>query len=338
MSNQLTKNQILAIQRALHCNGTGEMDMLTRAAIHNFQQRNPESKNARSWGEIYKFIIPNEDESITSIVNEVLTDSSDINQTPSSTLDIDDDSNLDADLNASHVMSLDINTYMMDPHNYVTDMGEMPSKREFVFLHHTAGWNNPYHTVDFWKNDVRGRIGTHFVIGGTNIRNYDRLYDGKVVQCIPDKWFAWHLGIGNTKMHRESIGIELCNFGYLEERGSGFFTIYGHRITDEDMVIELDQPFRGQKYWHKYTEEQIENLHFLLKYCEKHFGTNIKMGIPERLNNGVHSNKAFGYDRDVRSGEYCGVFSHTNVIPENSSNPKWDVSPQPLLVEMLKSL
>ena len=30
-----------------------------------------------------------------------------------------------------------------------------PTKKEYVFLHHTAGWNNPFSTIDHWGRDDR---------------------------------------------------------------------------------------------------------------------------------------------------------------------------------------
>jgi N-acetyl-anhydromuramyl-L-alanine amidase AmpD len=52
-------------------------------------------------------------------------------------------------------------------------------------------------------------VATEFVIGGLSFKNDEEVYDGKILQAIPDKSNAWHLGIGNQAMHRESIGIEL---------------------------------------------------------------------------------------------------------------------------------
>ena len=37
---------------------------------------------------------------------------------------------------------------------------EGPSKKEYIFLHHTAGWHSPYKTIDNWGRDDRGRIAT----------------------------------------------------------------------------------------------------------------------------------------------------------------------------------
>lgn len=315
--NKLTEQQIKNIQEVLYCTQTGELDMLTQAAINNWMLRNPESRSVTNWNSLYDMIVPLD------------LHNNNLNTTKDEFLD----ANLDADLNINHIMKDSINQHFLNPNCYVTNLGKMPEERKWLFLHHTAGWDNPFDTVNFWNNDSRGKIGTHFVIGGTNIRNNNSQFNGTIVQCIPYEYFAWHLGIGNTQMHRESIGIELCNFGYLEHRNYTFYTIYGHKVMDERQVIELDVPFRGQKYWHKYSEEQIESLYTLIKLCEAKFNLNIKEGLPSLLKT-LEVNSAFEYSNSIRQGNNPGIYSHTNVIQSG----KWDVSPQPLLIEMLKSL
>ena len=41
-----------------------------------------------------------------------------------------------------------------------------PTTKDYAFLHFTAGWHNPYRTIDHWGRDSRGRIATEFVLGG----------------------------------------------------------------------------------------------------------------------------------------------------------------------------
>ncbi|HJN53426.1 MAG TPA: peptidoglycan-binding protein, partial [Pseudomonadales bacterium] len=55
-----------------------------------------------------------------------------------------------------------VNKYMLPKGEYK----EGPTKKEYLFLHHTAGWNNPYKTVDGWAKDDRGAVATEFVLGG----------------------------------------------------------------------------------------------------------------------------------------------------------------------------
>jgi hypothetical protein len=86
----------------------------------------------------------------------------------------------------------------------------MPTKtsKHYLFLHHTAGWHNPYNCIDDWDRDSRGLIATEFVIGGQSVRGDNNKYDGEILQAFPEGGWAWHLGIGNTPMHSQSVGIE----------------------------------------------------------------------------------------------------------------------------------
>ena len=34
------------------------------------------------------------------------------------------------------------------------------TNKEYLFLHHTAGWQNPYRTIDHWGRDSRGAVAT----------------------------------------------------------------------------------------------------------------------------------------------------------------------------------
>ena len=43
---------------------------------------------------------------------------------------------------------LTVHRHMLPPNEYMTG-----SKPEYVFLHHTAGWHNPFRTVDHWGRD-----------------------------------------------------------------------------------------------------------------------------------------------------------------------------------------
>jgi lysozyme family protein len=81
-----------------------------------------------------------------------------------------------------------------------------PTKKQWIFIHHTAGWHNPYNVVSDWNNDTRGKIATEFVIGGQSIKADDEKYDGTIVQSMPQGSYAWHLGIGNCALHYNSVG------------------------------------------------------------------------------------------------------------------------------------
>jgi hypothetical protein len=207
-----------------------------------------------------------------------------------------------------------------------------PNKPEYLFLHHTAGGENPVATVDMWNNDTRGKIGTEFVIGGTSINGKSTKWDGLIVKCMPDGGYGAHLGDnGSQSMHVNSVGIEVCNFGPLTKVGNVFKTYTGS-IVHPDQVCDLGFKFRGFQYYHKYTDAQIEALRELILFIEERDGINIKKGLVEWLTTKTHA-EAFDFSKDAWSGKVKGMLTHTNTRKDKS-----DMSPQPELIAMLKSL
>ena len=86
-----------------------------------------------------------------------------------------------------------------------------------------------------------------------------------VVECFPDAAWAYHLGKNNSRLlHPHSIGIEICNYGWLKERGGKFYT-YVNSVLPDDQVCDLGFTFRSYRYFHKYTEAQIESVQRLLQ-------------------------------------------------------------------------
>jgi len=207
-----------------------------------------------------------------------------------------------------------------------------PNKPEYLFLHHTAGGENPVTTVDMWNDDTRGKIGTEFVIGGVSVNNKSTKWDGVIVKCIPDGGYAAHLGDnGSQSMHNNSVGIEVCNFGPLTKVGDIYKTYTGS-IVHPDQVCDLGFKFRGFQYYHKYTDAQIEALRELILFISERNGINIKKGLVEWLTTKTPA-EAFDFSKDAWSGKVKGMLTHTNTRKDKS-----DMSPQPNLIKMLKSL
>lgn len=208
---------------------------------------------------------------------------------------------------------------------------EQQTKKEYLFLHHTAGWNNPYKQVDDWAKDNRGPIGTHFIIGGPNPLTNDKKYDGITLQCFSEDNWAYHLGKVDAHMHSHSIGIEICNFGYLVRKSDGFYN-YVNKKIDSRQVIDLGFHFRGYQYWHSYSDAQIESAKRLLLYLSEKHQIDLQSGLKQWINEmGVE--KAFDYFLDARNGQVKGLLSHSNVRTD-----KFDIYPHPKMVEMIMSL
>ncbi len=83
-----------------------------------------------------------------------------------------------------------IDKVYLDSDEYVRDYGKIEPLG--FFIHHTAGWDNPYNTVSNWNRDKRGRVATQYVIGGSNVKGKESKYDGTVVECCPNNYLGWH--------------------------------------------------------------------------------------------------------------------------------------------------
>lgn len=244
-----------------------------------------------------------------------------------------------------HSDDFQINEYFLPDYEY----RKGPINPRWVFLHHTAGWHKPKAVVNGWKADKRGPVGTEFVIGGVSVKGDDFSRDGNVIQAFPHKNYGWHLGKnGNQSMHKNSVAIELCNFGYLELGGyhkwdaktkkylwipkdpSKYYT-YSGASADDSQIVHLASPFRGYKTWHRYSDKQIEALRNLLIYIGDRDNIDIKKGLPELIDQ--LGAKAFEFTEDAYYGIIEGVWSHSNVRKD-----KFDIFPQQEMMDMLRSL
>ena len=206
---------------------------------------------------------------------------------------------------------------------------EGPIGNQYIFLHHTAGNHNPYKTIDHWGRDSRGRIATEFVLGGKNHRNGDDEYDGVMVQAFPEKGQGWHLGrTGSGWMNRHSVGLEICNMGYLTDD----YKTYVDSRCKLSEVTTLEKPFRGHLKWHSYTEEQIKATEQWIRYVGERDQIDIRKGLQEFIKK-HGAQEAFDFQEDAYYGKVKGLLTHTNVRRDKS-----DCYPHPDLVDMIMSL
>jgi peptidoglycan hydrolase-like protein with peptidoglycan-binding domain len=202
-----------------------------------------------------------------------------------------------------------------------------PTNKDWVFLHHTAGWHNPYNTIKSWARDTRGRVATEFVLGGPSVRGNDDQFDGELVQCIPTGGYGWHLGKnGSQTMHTNSVGIEVCNFGYIVNGKT-----YAGTVAHESQIVELPKVFRGHKLWHRYSDKQIEVLKKWILFIADRDNIDVRKGLVEEIKkNGAGG---FEWNENAYYGRVRGLWTHTNTRKD-----KVDMFPQPELIDMLLSL
>jgi len=196
-----------------------------------------------------------------------------------------------------------------------------------IYLHHTAGNPSGIGCSNWWKsNEIR--VATAFIITG-NVKNSKVEKDGDIIQCFKSEHWAYHLGnkplnafkIAWKNLDKISIGIEICNWGYLVKGADGKFRNYVNGVVPIEEVCELAVPFKGYKYYHSYTDAQIESVKELLIYlCDKY-------KISKVYNEDI-------WDLSKRAFEGVnGIYTHNSIRKDKS-----DVYPAPKLIAMLKSL
>jgi len=197
------------------------------------------------------------------------------------------------------------------------------TNKKQIYIHHTVSGGNAMGDISWWKsNDVD--VATTVVI--------DR--DGGIYQVFPVKYWAHHLGIRarvfkefkipsiNTKLNKESIGIEIDSWGGLTKSKKGEWLTCTNKIISNDKVVEYPEGFRGYYAFEKYTDAQIESTKKLINmYCNKY-------DIPSEYK----GEEMWDISIKALQGE-PGIWAHVSVRPDKS-----DCHPQVELITMLKNL
>ncbi|MNK18855.1 N-acetylmuramoyl-L-alanine amidase [compost metagenome] len=204
---------------------------------------------------------------------------------------------------------------------------EATTKTQIV-LHHTAGNSSGVNVVKDWDTDARGRIATCVVISGKGAANSP---DGEIVQCFSSKFWAYHLGVKKEvfeaynlpqkNLDKLSIGIEICNWGQLTLKNGKYYN-YVNREVPASEVTTLDTPYKGYKYFHKYSDAQIESVRQLLTYWKDLYNINLSYDYAQ----------LFEVNKKALSGTN-GLYTHNSYRKD-----KVDAYPCPRLIEMLKGL
>lgn len=202
-----------------------------------------------------------------------------------------------------------------------------------IYLHHTAGAHRPDYTIDWWKQDNQpgkfNRVATAFVIGRRSTTG-DSTFDGITYRAHPEFFWAHHLGLkrpDNTALNAASIGIEICALGPLHKESEEMYYYQGgtKRINvPKSEVCILDQPWRGYRYFQKYTDQQIAECKRLILTLAYYFD----IPIPNR----TYTRAWFDIQEDAFKGT-PGIWTHCNVRTD-----KTDCFPQPEFIAMLNSL
>ncbi len=185
-----------------------------------------------------------------------------------------------------------------------------PSKqaKKYIILHHTAG-GSAASSMAYWASNPE-HIATPYII--------DR--DGTIYETYNPQFWAYHLGVkGNSKIEKESIGIEICSYGQLQPNSAGELLTYTKRVIPKDKAVKLT--FRGFDWWEAYSPEQITSLKALIPYLTKRFNIQLQS-----------ARQNFWEYKDP-STLPPGIYSHTTVRKD-----KVDIFPQKELVDLVYSL
>ena len=210
---------------------------------------------------------------------------------------------------------------------------EVVAKKQ-IYIHHTVSTGNPLSAINWWRQQNNG-VATFAVIAGRTEITNSKYKDGEIYQCFSSKYWAHHLGLktsqlaaggpSNATINKQSIGIEICNWGPLQKNTDGTFTAKGSAgkaIIPANQAIEYPNLYQGERYYQRYTTAQIESLRKLLVYlCNLY-----------KIDKKYKGDSMFKVTQAALKGE-SGIFTHTSVRPD-----KLDCHPQPELIEMLKNL
>lgn len=195
-----------------------------------------------------------------------------------------------------------------------------PSVKRQIYLHHTAGNDNAEGVFRYWAGN-KERVATFVVIDSKGI----------AYQGFPSDNWAYHLGLRQKTFSGEglpyrnldvnSIGIELCNWGYLKRNDDGSYVTYLNKEIPESQVIELEVPYKGHKYWHNYTDAQIECAREIIIMLSERYD------IPLEYNEDI-----WDVSKRALSGA-AGIYTHNSVRKD-----KTDIYPHPKVIDMLIGL
>ncbi len=118
-----------------------------------------------------------------------------------------------------------------------------------VIIHYTSG---PYQPSLNTLVNPRVKASAHVIV--------DR--DGQITQLVPFDKIAWHAGSssygGRIGYNKYSIGIEIVNSGPLTKSGNLYRSWFGAAYNPSDVIQAIHRNQTRPKYWHIYTEEQIQ--------------------------------------------------------------------------------
>jgi len=189
---------------------------------------------------------------------------------------------------------------------------EEKATKEKIALHGTAGVLHG----DLWAlSQNNNHVSVSYVVAR----------DGTIYQLFPDEYWSYHLGgnssISNSYWSKHTVAIEVSNLlGLVESKIDPnllFDTYLKPYCTkaDKDFYTELPVPYRGYRYWAKFTDAQYDSLNSLLK----NLGEKFKLPITH-----LPADQAYNFFPGVVP---TSLFMHTNCRKDKIDfSPSFDIS------------
>jgi len=135
-----------------------------------------------------------------------------------------------------------------------------------------------------------------------------------MVQAFPEGGYGWHLGrTGSGYMNKHSVGLEICSIGYLDDE----YRSYVNQKAKSDQVINLTNFFRNKRFWHRYSDKQIEEVEKLIKYIGDRDQIDMRVGLQQWIKE-QGPIKAFGFQEDT--------YLDLNLLAELATNNNVELS------------
>ncbi len=178
-------------------------------------------------------------------------------------------------------------------------------------------------------------IGTAFCIGG-KLESY-WLYEGKshninetngsIYKFFNEENWASFIRTGQPNdysINSSAIGITLCNMGGLILSKTGvMLNSMGLPVSDKD-VFDLGRTWKGYRYFHAYTDEQLNVLYELIRWIISKYSLKISRGI-------YGQPLWFDTSRDALNNK-SGIWNGNNY------SDSIDIYPHPQLIEILNKI
>jgi len=137
-------------------------------------------------------------------------------------------------------------TFHESPNHSGTFVFPLP---DTIVMHYTGGGSLDGSVQ--WLCNPEAKASAHIVIGR----------DGSIVQLVPFNVIAWHAGKstwkGRNGLNNYSIGIEMDNAGVLTKGARDYVASFGRSIPANEAVQATHRNESIPRYWHCYTEVQV---------------------------------------------------------------------------------